>query len=264
MEIQEKIRIVMIGAGSVATHLSMALKDAGHIILQVYSRTNISAMQLAELMSCDSTTNMNTLRKDADLYILALSDEAIVDCVSKFSFPQAMIIHLSGGLEKDLFNGQIQNYGVMYPVQTFSKGRDIDFKSIPLCLEASNSEMKKFLVRLAGQLSSSIHIVNSDQRKMINLAAVYSCNFVNHFYDIASRILKRNNLPFELLYPLIIETANKVQENLPGDVQTGPAKRNDQAIINKHLDLLSSNPRYQSLYSELSKSIRQEMEADNN
>lgn len=264
MEIQGKIRIVMIGAGRVATHLSLALRNAGHIILQVYSRTNTSAMQLAGLMNCDFTTNLNTVRKDADLYILALSDEAIVDFVSKFSFPQAMVIHLSGGLEKDLFKGKIQNYGVMYPVQTFSKGRDIDFKSIPLCIEASNPEMERFLMRLAGQLSSSIHIVNSDQRQMIHLAAVYSCNFVNHFYDIASRILKKNDLPFELLYPLIIETADKVQGNLPGDVQTGPAKRNDQAIIKKHLELLSSNPRYQSIYSELSKSIRQEMEADNN
>ena len=264
MVIREKIRIVMIGAGSVATHLSMALRNAGHIILQVYSRTNTSAMQLAKLMNCDYIANNSTIRKDADLYVLALSDEAIVDFVSKYSFPQAMAIHLSGGLEIDLFKGKIQNYGVMYPVQTFSKGRDIDFNSIPICLEASNPETEELLVRLAGQLSSSIHIVNSVQRQMIHLAAVYSCNFVNHFYDIASRILKKNDLPFELLYPLIIETADKVQENLPGDVQTGPAKRNDQAIINKHLELLSSNLRYQSLYSELSKSIRQEMEADNN
>ena len=254
----------MIGAGSVATHLSMALKDAGHIILQVYSRTNSSAMQLAELMKCDSTINLNTVRKDADLYILALSDEAVVDFTSKFSFPQAMAIHLSGGLEKELFKGKIQNYGVIYPVQTFSKSRDIDFKFIPLCIEANNPETEEFLLSLAGQLSTSIHILNSAQRQMIHLAAVYCCNFVNHFYDIASRILKENDLAFELLYPLIVETAEKVQGNLPGDVQTGPAKRNDQAIINKHLKLLSSNLRYQSLYSELSKSIRKEMEADNN
>lgn len=264
MVIQEKLRIVMIGAGNVATHLSLALRNAGHIVLQVFSRTNTSAMQLAGLIKCDYTTNLSTVRKDADLYILALSDEAIVDFVNKFSFPQVMAIHLSGGLEKDLFKGKIQNYGVMYPVQTFSKGRDIDFKSIPLCIEASNPETEEFLEHLAGQLSSSIHILNSTQREIIHLAAVYSCNFVNHFYDIASRILKNNDLPFDLLYPLIVETADKVQGNLPGAVQTGPAKRNDQAIINKHLELLSSNPGYQSIYSEVSKSIRQEMEADNN
>ncbi|MEA1898316.1 MAG: DUF2520 domain-containing protein, partial [Bacteroidota bacterium] len=122
----------------------------------------------------------------------------------------------------------------------------------------------EFLVHLGGQLSSKIQIVNSAQRQMIHLAAVFSCNFVNHFYNIASRILINNDLPFELLYPLILETANKVQGNLPGDVQTGPAKRNDQAIIKKHLELLSSNLWYQSLYSELSKSIRQEIEADIN
>ncbi len=264
MEIQKKTSIVMIGAGGVATHLSLALRNAGHIILQVYSRTNTSAMQLAGLIKCDYTTSLSTVRKDADLYILALSDEAIEDFISKFSFPQAMAIHLSGGLENDIFKSKVQNYGVMYPVQTFSKGRDIDFKSIPLCIEANNPETEELLVRLAGQISSTIHIINSTQRQMIHLAAVYSCNFVNHFYDIASRILKKNDLPFELLYPLILETAYKVQENLPGDVQTGPAKRNDQAIIDKHLKLLSSNLRYQSLYSELSKSIRQEMEADNN
>lgn len=264
MEIWEEIRIVMIGAGRVATHLSMALKDAGHIILQVYSRTNTSAKQLAEVMDCDSTINLNKVRKDADLYIIALSDDAIIDFVSRFSFAQATAIHLSGGLEMDLFKGKIKNYGVMYPVQTFSKGRGIDFRSIPICIEASNPETGEFLVHLGGQLSSKIQIVNSAQRQMIHLAAVFSCNFVNHFYNIASRILKENDLPFELLYPLIIETADKVQGNLPGDVQTGPAKRNDQAIIKKHLELLSSNLWYQSLYSELSKSIRQEIEADIN
>ena len=262
MEIQEKIRIVMIGAGSVASHLSGALKNAGHLIIQVYSRTNESAKELAEVLNCEFTTSMNTVRKDADLYVLALSDEAIVDFVTNFSFPQALVIHLSGGIEMDLFEGKVQNYGVMYPIQTFSKGRDIDFKSIPLCIEANNKETEEFLVALAGQLSSSIRIINSVQRQMIHLAAVYSCNFVNHLYDIASRILEKNNLPFELLYPLIVETAEKVQGNLPGDAQTGPAKRNDQAIINKHIELLSSNERYQSLYTKLSKSIRLEMEAD--
>lgn len=264
MEIQEKIRIVMIGAGSVATHLSMAIRNAGHLIIQVYSRTNKSAKQLAEVMNCDFTTSLSTVKQDADLYILALSDEAIVNFATDFSFPQARVIHLSGGLEMDLFDGKVKNYGLMYPVQTFSKARDVDFKSIPLCIEASNPEMERFLMHLAGQLSSSIHILNSNQRQMIHLAAVYSCNFVNHLYDIASRILGNNDLPFDLLSPLIIETTNKVRENLPRNVQTGPATRNDQLIINKHLELLSSNSRYQSLYTELSKSIRQEMEEDKN
>ena len=251
----------MIGAGNVASHLSTALRNAGHLILQIYSRTNKSAMQLAEVMNCDFTANLNAVRKDADLYILALSDEAIIDFIANFSFPQAMAIHLSGGIELDLFKGKVQNYGVIYPVQTFSKGRDIDFQSIPLCLEANNKKTEEFLVGLAGQLSSSIRIIDSVQRQMIHIAAVYSCNFVNHLYDIASRILEKNNLPFDLLYPLIVETAEKAQGILPRDVQTGPAKRNDQAIINKHIELLSSNERYQSLYTKLSKSIRQEMQA---
>jgi len=264
MEVHEKINIVVIGAGNLASHISGALRNAGHIILQVYSRTNKSAIQLAELLNCDFTTDLSHVRKDADLYILVLSDEAVLDFVSNFTFPHTVAIHMSGGLEMDLFEGKVQNYGVVYPVQTFTKGRSIDFKTIPLCLEANNPETEEFLKGLARQLSHNIHIVDSAQREMIHLAAVYSCNFVNHLYHISFRILQENDLPFELLSSLIIETAEKVKGDLPGNTQTGPAKRNDRVIIDKHLELLSSSVRYQKLYSELSESIRRELDLDNN
>ena len=245
----------MIGAGNVAFHLAPALKDAGYKILQVFNHTKESAKVLAGRLHCSYTNNMDHIRNDAGVYILALTDTADIEFVSKFSFPEAVVVHTSGGLDLDIFKGKVKNYGVIYPVQTFSKFREVDLRPAPVCLEASNPETEKVLFELADRISDNPVKINSKQRLYLHIAAVFACNFVNHMYVISSEILRNSGLPFSLLQTLIKETAEKVVEYPPLEVQTGPALRNDQIVIEKHLDLLSFSGQFKKIYRELSDSI---------
>ncbi len=256
MEIREYMKIVMLGAGNVGSYMSRALDTAGYKILQCYSRTGKSARELSGLVGCEACTDTRDVRRDADLYIIALSDDAVVGFINSFSFPKnAMAVHTSGSLDMSLFKDRIDNYGVFYPVQTINKQAKVDPGSIPICIEASNNEMLEFLAVLAGQIGSDHYHLSSHQRHVLHLAAVFSNNFVNHLYYIAADLMEKHDLPFDLLLPLIEETAQRVQKEHPADLQTGPAKRNDKMIIKEHLEFLSDNEQYKRIYSELSKSI---------
>jgi predicted short-subunit dehydrogenase-like oxidoreductase (DUF2520 family) len=154
-------------------------------------------------------------------------------------------------------SGSTNNYGVFYPLQTFSKSREISFSDIPICIEANQSSTLLKLQQLAGTLSSSVHPINSEERKTLHLAAVFANNFVNHLYSIGSEILQENNLSFDLLKPLIRETAAKIETLHPLEAQTGPARRNDQGVINAQLKLLQDQPEFQKIYSFVTESIYQ-------
>lgn len=249
------LRIAIIGAGNVATHLSYALKKAGNRIVCVYSRTGKSAKLLAETLQTDYCTEVELITKNVDLYIISVLDNAIETVLDKFVNCKTLICHTSGTTGIDIFKNRIENYGVFYPLQTFSKTRNIDFSTVPLCIEANNRQNEKLLVNLARSISSDARLLNSEQRRIVHIAAVFACNFVNHFYVLSEKILRTRDISFDIIKPLIQETARKILQNNPIDMQTGPATRNDTKTIAAHLELLNSWPEIKKIYSFVSQNI---------
>lgn len=250
-------KIVFIGSGNMATHLSKALKSSGHRVLQVYSRTLSHAKKLAKEINADFTDNLRELRTDADIYFISVKDNALPELVKKVNFGDRLTVHTSGSVEMNILKNVSVNHGVFYPLQTFSKQQSVSFSGIPVFIEANNALNEKKLFTIASGIAGkkNVHPMSSGQRKRVHLAAVFVNNFSNHLYVIAEEILKTKGLSFEILRPLILETAGKVQANSPHKMQTGPAKRGDKKIINEHLMMLSSHPEYKKIYKLISESI---------
>ena len=242
----------MLGAGNVATHLAENLQTKGFKILQVYSRSESSAKQLSEKLKVPFTTDIKQINNGADIYLYALKDNALSDVIKEINLPNALHVHTAGSVSMTIFKDAGNNFGVMYPLQTFSKTKKIDFSTIPVFIEGSNKDTIEKIQSMAELLTSKVYIINSDQRKRIHLAAVFACNFSNFMYSIAEEILIDSNLPFDILNPLIIETAEKVKTLSPAEAQTGPAVRFDDNIISKHMSLLNDKPQYKNLYREIS------------
>lgn len=250
--------VVIIGAGNLATHLGLALFENGIQVKQVFSRSIKAARELAEKVKADFTNDLSQLFSGADLYIIAVKDSAIPEVLENLSLNEnCLIVHTAGSVPMNVLDGFILNYGVFYPLQTFSKSRKVDFSSIPICIEANHPSNLIKLQDLADKLSGSVHQINSDERKTLHLAAVFTNNFVNHFYVLGADILQDKKLNFDLLKPLIRETAEKIETIHPIAAQTGPAKRNDQSIISAQLKMLHDKPEYQKIYSFVSESIFQ-------
>lgn len=247
-------RIVLIGAGNLASQLGKSLKVAGSHIVQVYSRTEKSARELAGILECSFTCDLTSLI-ECDLVIVAVKDDAIETVLKRLAVSRSILVHTAGSIPMSMLNAYSKNIGVFYPLQTFSKERDVDFSSIPICLEASSPKVFDLLQELAAKISDVVKSVNSEERKNLHLAAVFTCNFVNHFYHLGDLLLQEKGLDFDLLKPLIQETAQKVLSMKPLDAQTGPAIRFDETIINKHLDLLTDEPELKKIYSFVSESI---------
>ncbi len=250
-----KQRITFIGAGNLATHLALELKNAGYEILQVYSRTIESAKMLAGKLDAEAIQTTKLISPNADIFIVALKDSALDDVLSGIDFQNSIVLHCSGSLPLSVLHKYSNNTGVLYPLQTFSKGRKVDFRKIPVFVEASNNKTEDLLFELAKNISPNVLLYNSEKRKSLHIAAVFACNFVNHFYTLADDFLQQKEIPFEVLRPLIEETAQKVQEISPARAQTGPAVRFDENIINDHLHQLNNFPEHQKLYKSISKSI---------
>lgn len=253
-------RITMVGAGNVATHLALAFAEKGYIIQQVFSRTEESAKVLAEKTGASYTTNLRDLASDSGLFILSVSDHALEEIIENSSFGASLVVHTSGSTPMKVFRDKVINYGVLYPLQTFSKDRQLNFSTIPLCIEANTPANLVALNHMCSLLSQQVIFMNSRKRLNLHLAAVIACNFSNHLYSLADKVLKEHNLSFDLLQPLIIETAEKAVHYGPSQVQTGPAVRKDIKVIKKHIELLSFSPELQKIYDLLSKSISSDQE----
>lgn len=250
--------VVLIGAGNLGTQLALALHDKGIQVKQVYSRKIESAKQLAGKVNAGFTCDLSQLVREADLYVIAVKDSAIQEVLENLDLnDDQLIVHTAGSVPMNVLEGFSNNYGVFYPLQSFSKSRKVDFSDVPVCIESSHPSTSLKLEHLAGRLSGSVNQINSDERKILHLAAVFVNNFVNHLYTLGADILQDKKLDFDLLKPLIRETAEKIQTMNPLDAQTGPAKRNDQNILQNHLKMLHDKPELQKIYSFATESIFQ-------
>jgi predicted short-subunit dehydrogenase-like oxidoreductase (DUF2520 family) len=245
----------MMGAGNVATHLSLALKQKGFIIQQVYNRTIQSASELAAMLKTDYTHQLSEVNTESDLIIFAISDSAIEEVLAKLSLQNNFLVHCSGSTPLNVLKGFSEKIAVLYPLQTFSKNRQIDFNEVPLFVEANNIENEKVIEEFAQILSSNVRVLDSNKRLTLHISAVFACNFANHCFTLASKVLNSEDIPFDVLHPLINETALKVNKMEPFDAQTGPAVRFDENIIGKHMQFLSNSTGYAELYQLISESI---------
>jgi len=246
------IRITLIGSGNVAQHLIKAFAKSEVVeIVQVFSRKKET---LASLIDFDKIVNDYESLKEADLYIIAVSDKAISEVSKQLPFQNRVVVHTSGAASLDVLDPKNRK-GVFYPLQTFSKNKEIDFLAIPMCLEAENTFDFKVLETVAKSISNAVFAINSDQRKALHVAAVFVNNFTNHLYQIGQEICDEHKVPFEVLKPLIQETAEKINTLRPIDAQTGPAKRHDSTTIDAHLEYLS-NENQKNIYKILTQSIQ--------
>lgn len=249
------MKLVCIGSGNVATHMAQAFKSAGHEILQVWSRHIDHADVLAKKVSSSPIADLEAVDVYADLYLISVKDDAIFDIAAKLKNVKGLVVHTSGSTDISIVNVCLR-YGVLYPLQTFSLAKALDFSQVPLCIEAGNAVELKLLKNVARELSANVYEVNSEQRRSLHLAAVFASNFSNHLYHLSHLILKDQGLDFGMLKPLIMETAEKVQQAMPLSVQTGPAVRQDEQTIQKHTAMLQGKPQLSEIYKILSDSIK--------
>ncbi len=246
------INVIIIGNGNVATQLSKALmkSDACNLV-QIYSRSKPDNYFIEK--NIETTQKLNKI-KNADLYIISISDDAISEFSKKMNFKNKLVVHTSGSVSMAELKCNT-NKGVFYPLQTISKNKKVSFKNIPLCIEAETKNDLKLLNKVAKSISNKVYFIDSEQRKSLHVSAVFVNNFTNHLYKIANDLCNDYKVDFEILKPLINETAKKIKKLSPKEAQTGPAIRNDKKTINKHLELLNKNQ--QKIYTLLSNSIRE-------
>lgn len=248
-------QVVVLGSGNVATHLTQALKSIGVNILQVWSRTLANAEELAQRVGAVALDRIEEVSSEADAYVFSVTDDALPHLLSQFPHREKVLLHTAGSVSIDLLQQFSPYCGVFYPLQTFSKTKLVDFKTIPLLLEASTSELEQDMLQMGRAISENVRLASSDQRKWLHISAVFSCNFVNYLYSIGEQILTDKNLSFDLIRPLIQETCDKAQHFSPGTVQTGPAIRHDHTVMDAHLDLLEQNNELKQLYKMMSDGI---------
>lgn len=246
------LKITVIGSGNVAQHLIKVFLQTKEVsLVQAFAREPKS---LLHLLPINQITNDYMALQEADVYIISVTDNAINEVSCQLPFKNKLVVHTSGTSSLEVLDNQNRK-GVFYPLQTFSKNKKVDFSSIPLCLEAENEEDFKTLEVLAKAISKKVYNISSEQRKSLHVAAVFVSNFVNHLYVIGSEICEKNNVPFEVLQPLIQEVAHKITMLSPKEAQTGPALRKDTKTIEKHIEFLKDT-NYQDIYQLLTQSIQ--------
>ncbi|TXE14946.1 DUF2520 domain-containing protein [Seonamhaeicola algicola] len=246
------ITVTILGAGNVATHLYKAFTKANNVTVSQWYNRSLKPLNHYK-NEVDITDDLNHL-KEADVYILAVSDDAVAELSEKLPFENKIVVHTSGSVNVHDLDKK-HNRGVFYPLQSFSKTAQLDFANVPICIETVNKPDYHILKALALAIGSPVKKVNSDQRQVLHLAAVFVNNFTNQLYRIGHEITESEGAEFDLLKPLILETAKKIQDLSPYKAQTGPAKRNDKKTLKKHLSILN-NQDHKAIYNLLTKSIQ--------
>lgn len=253
------MNITLIGAGNLATQLGIAAREAGHAIIQVYSHTLCNATALAEQCGAQAIDSLSKLSDTADIYVVAVKDAVLADVVSEAcrGREEKVFAHTAGSMPIDIFNGQAHHYGVLYPMQTFSKQRKVDFSLIPVFTEYNDAKANSLITALANSLSDKVTALSSADRRHLHLAAVFACNFANHCFSLAADVMERHGMTFDMLLPLIDETVEKVHEMHPLIAQTGPAIRYDENVLSRQRSLLDGDDLAQTIYDTMSKSIHE-------
>lgn len=245
-------KIVLIGTGKLAGILGNALHQAGFRIVQVYGRNLEKAVRLASGLNSKAISSFNELVKDADLYIIAVSDDAIYQMSRVLVGVRGICVHTSGSVQMDVFQDVATNFGVFYPLQTFSEGRNIILQEVPFLIEGNNPDTASRLIEIASSISDNVFHCNSGERKTVHLSAVFVSNFINAMLGIGEELITQTNLPFEILHPLVKETVAKALENGAVKSQTGPAIRGDKQTMQAHIQLLENRPELASVYQQVS------------
>ena len=251
------MQIVIIGSGNVATVLGGKLRDAGHRIVQVFSRRPEHAMRLAKELHCGHVSGWDEIYPDADLYIAALSDDALRTLDTEISLPNRLVVHTGGAVPKEVLLKVSKNSGVLYPLQSLRKELR-PYPEIPLLVDANLTSDMERIVCVAHSISRQVQTADNDTRLRLHVAAVLVNNFTNHLYMLAEEYCRKEGADFNMLLPLIRETADRLSKIPPGDAQTGPAIRGDEATIERHLELISNYKDIKEVYALFTRQIRSE------
>lgn len=247
--------VTIIGAGNVAAHLGKILFESGYNILEIVGRSPEKVTELAVRFSANGVCGVSNINTSSNLYVIAVNDDSIEFVCNSMPLVDGIVVHTSGSIGFESLK-RFKRYGVLYPFQTLTKEKVINFKDVQLLIEGSDADVTQLLKQVCSDLSTKVMCTTYDQRKQLHIAAIFASNFVNHFYSIANAFLKEKNLSFELLLPLIDETTEKIKHIEPHLAQTGPASRGDQSVIQKHIEELKDTPDYKLIYELLSKSIQ--------
>ncbi|HVW59943.1 MAG TPA: DUF2520 domain-containing protein [Puia sp.] len=250
------MRMVIIGSGNVATVLGRQFMEAGHLILQVFSRQQEHAAQLAGVLQCGYTSRWEELDKSGDVYLAALSDDALRDLHNHLSLPGKLVLHTAGAVPKEALLGVSVNSGVLYPLQSLRRELK-PYPEIPLLTDANQETDRQRITDLARSISRQVSAADNSMRLKLHLAAVLVNNFTNHLYVLADQYCRKEGAGFSLLLPLIRETAGRLSRVAPGDVQTGPAVRGDEATIARHLELIDNYKDIKEVYTLMTRQIRE-------
>lgn len=263
------MKIVFIGAGRLASNLAPSLHEAGHQILQVFSRTSSSAESLAHQVGAQPITDIHDVKGGADVYLFAVTDSSLpvlaeqLGNLLKSSLPETTVfLHTAGSIDMSVFKDCTTHYGVLYPMQTFSKGRRVALSEVPFFIEGNDEYSATTSKKIAESVSTKVFPLSSEGRKHLHLAAVFACNFANHCYQLSAEVLSQYHIPFEVMLPLIDETAAKVHTLPPAQAQTGPAIRYDQEVMQAQMQLLSDFDFHARIYDLMSQSIHNSYQKD--
>ncbi|HPH91934.1 MAG TPA: DUF2520 domain-containing protein [Ferruginibacter sp.] len=249
------MRVVIIGAGNVATVLGRRIKKAGHEILQVISRSQESAKVLAKELGCNASNNFADIDKTGELFLVAMSDAALNELKEKINVGDKLVVHTAGSVCKDVLKDVSVNYGTLYPLQSLRKENPDESIVIPILIDAINDYSIRIINDFAISISPIVSYTQDDQRLKLHVGAVLTSNFANHLYCLALEFCEKEKVDFKLLQPLIEETAARLKSQSPCDMQTGPAARKDVLTLDKHLRLLTAHPKLRTLYLRMTDSI---------
>lgn len=250
------MRIVFLGSGNIAHFFAPVLSRKGHDIVQVYSRTLTHASSLAALTGSAVTDDLTAIDPDADVYILAIKDDALAEVAAQLSFEGKTVIHCAGAVSLDVLQQVSANRAVIWALYSVRKHNLPERSDVPLIVEGSNEQALDMAYRIASDISDRVLKTDYTHRQMLHLNAVFVNNFTNHLLTIAQKICEQHQLPFDILQPIIRQTLEQTEKILPSESQTGPAIRHDEATIAKHLELLAAYPGWQEVYASISKSIQ--------
>lgn len=249
------MEVVLIGAGNVATVLGKRILAAGHNIVQVMSRQASNAVALADLLGATAVDENNPLNREADVYLIAVSDSAMYQLDKQIWLGEKLVLHTAGAVSMNVLQHLSNRYGVLYPLQSLRKEMMDSEVIIPLLIEGNNDNVMEDIRSFAATISNNVQAIKEEDRMKLHVAAVMVNNFSNHLYTLASEFCVKEHLDFHLLHPIILETANRLLQHEPGLMQTGPAIRKDISTLEKHLRLLANHPKQHHIYLKMTDSI---------